>query len=380
MITFTKQEAQEYLVRYHMINTEDNLSKNEGIQSVFDRIKSIQVDPLDVVGKNVDLVLQSRVKDYKRNDIDYNLYQERTIIHGWDKQMCIYQTSEYPFFFHVREERADLELKYIKKYLNVNIDHLIDKIHLLIKEEGPKYSKDLQLGNHVKGYWGTNHKESKLVLDYLFHKGIINIKDRQNNHKQYDLTENLIPEVATKNNELDSETFSKEYLFRRIQSLGLMSNKSGVHVSGVSIGNKTIRTKYIKELLKESKIEEVHIEGIDEVLYRPTEKIELKNITDTISFIAPLDNLIWDRELIHKIFDFYYRWEVYTPQNKREYGYYVLPILYKSKFIGKIEFKNHKQNQPLEIINIWYEEGIKQTKKLDLKINQALKRFKKYLT
>ena len=379
MIYYSKQEAQEYLVRYHMINTDDNLSKNTGILSVFDRIKSIQLDPLDVVGKNVDLVLQSRVKDYKKSDIDFNLYQDRTIIHGWDKQMCIFRTGDYPFFSYVREERASLELKYIKKYLNIEVDHLVEDVHQLIKEEGPKYSKDLQIGNTIKGYWGTNHKESKLVLDYLFHKGIINITNRNNNHKQYDLTENIIGEVAHEKSNINLQVFAKEYLFRRIQSLGLMSNKSGVHVSGVMIESKAKRTKYLKELVKESRIEEVQIEGIDEIYYKPTEKIELGNITNTISFIAPLDNLIWDRELIYKVFDFYYRWEVYTPKSKREFGYYVLPILYKSKFIGRIEFQNYKPNQPLEIINIWYEDGIKQTKSLELKINQALKRFKNYL-
>lgn len=379
MITLTKDQARKYLVQYHMINTQDTLTKEQGIKTVFERIKSIQVDPLDIVGKNVDLVLQARIKDYQKSDIDKQLYQDYTIIQGWDKQMCIYQTKEYPFFSHVRKERADLELHHIKKYLNVDIEHLIDHVYQLIKEEGPKFSKDIQLGETIKGYWGTNHKESKLALGYLFHKGDIQIKDRTHNHKRYDITSRILGDISSSQTDLSDEDFTKQYLLRRIESLGLMSNKSGVHTSGTYISNKTTRSKYLKQLLDENLIEEVMIEGIDEIYYKPVNKdITLSPIKDQISFIAPLDNLIWDRDMIHKIFDFYYRWEVYTPMSKREYGYYVLPILYQSEFIGRIEFKKQKTNQPLEVLNVWFEPNIRQTKKLDEKLKQAIKRFEKY--
>lgn len=378
MITWTKKQAREYLVRYHMINTDDELTK-DNVLDVFDRIKTIQVDPLDVVGKNVDLVLQSRIKQYKKGDINHQLYKDRTIIQGWDKQMSIYQTKEYPFFSHVRAVRSISEIKGIETYLKVNIGGLIEEVKNRIKFEGPKFSSELQLGDTVKGYWGTNHKESKLALGYLFHSGEINIRDRKNNHKQYDLTENLIGDIAHEKSNLTEEEFTKQYLLRRIQSLGLASNKSGVHMSGPYISTKTTRTKYIKELIEDELIHEVQVEGYKEILYIPDCGLHLKNnIKDQISFIAPLDNIIWDRDLIQNIFDFYYRWEVYTPAKKREYGYYVLPILYKSEFIGRIEFKNHKKNQPLEVLHIWYEPHIKLTKKLETKINQALKRFTKY--
>ncbi len=98
MIKLTIKEAREYLVKYHMINTDDNLSSKEGILHVFDKIQSIQVDPLDVVGRNVDLVLQSRIKNYKKYYIEELLYKDKTIIDGWDKQMCIYKTEDYPKF------------------------------------------------------------------------------------------------------------------------------------------------------------------------------------------------------------------------------------------------------------------------------------------
>ncbi len=133
-------------------------------------------------------------------------------------------------------------------------------------------------------------------------------------------------------------------------------------------------------LLQKDLVEEIVIESIKETCYIPKGcLIQTSSIKDQISFIAPLDNLIWDRDLTHKLFDFYYRWEVYTPIVKREFGYYVLPILYKENFIGRIEFEKHRDGD-LRTINTWYEPNVKQTKKLEQKMNQALKKFQKYVT
>ncbi|MCK5732438.1 MAG: winged helix DNA-binding domain-containing protein, partial [Tenericutes bacterium] len=83
--------------------------------------------------------------------------------------------------------------------------------------------------------------------------------------------------------------------------------------------------------------------------------------------------------LIKELFNFEYTWEVYTPVAKRKYGYYVLPILQGSRFIGRIEFEKQRNLEALAIKRIWLEDGIKHNKKLDLKIDQALNRFSKYL-
>jgi len=71
-----------------------------------------------------------------------------------------------------------------------------------------------------------------------------------------------------------------------------------------------------------------------------------------------LDNLLWDRNIIRNIFNFDYKWEAYTPQKDRKYGHYVLPILFGSKFIGRIEPKINRKEHLLEICGIWLEDGV----------------------
>lgn len=379
MIHLTRKQAREYLVKYHMINTDDSLSDKEGILTVFDKIQSIQVDPLDVVGRNVDLVLQARVQNYKKYFIEELLYKDRTIIDGWDKMMAIYKTEDYPKFQEVRKWRSNGEINTLHNRLQIDALKYLDAILEIFEKEGPKFSKDISIGGKSKHIWGQT-KISSAAIDYLFHKGDINVNSRKNQQKEYDLTHRLIGDLANQESPFNTtEEFIEYFLLRRIKALGLTTNKSGVHLHGTHISSKKIREQYIKILLEKDLIEEVTIESIKEICYIPKGALNQTNIIkDSISFIAPLDNLIWDRDLTYRLFDFHYRWEVYTPIVKREYGYYVLPILYKENLIGRIEFEKHRKGD-LKIINIWYNENTKQTKKLETKMNQALRRFQKYL-
>ena len=85
----TIDEAKTYMIGYHFLNTNE-LKGIDSIKVVFDRLHSIQYDPLDVVGRNSELVLQARISDFKKEMLQQALYQERYLIDGWDKQMGIY--------------------------------------------------------------------------------------------------------------------------------------------------------------------------------------------------------------------------------------------------------------------------------------------------
>ena len=95
-IKLTKKEARDFMVGYHLINIDKQPVGKKGVIDVFNRIKSIQYDPLNIVGRNSDLVLQSRVRKYKKTYLEDLLYKNRLLVDGWDKQMCIYQTQEIP--------------------------------------------------------------------------------------------------------------------------------------------------------------------------------------------------------------------------------------------------------------------------------------------
>ena len=379
-IHMTIKEARDFMVGYHKINTKNQPVGKQGVLEVFDNIKSIQYDPLNVVGRNSDLVLQSRVKKYKESYLNDLLYKDRVLVDGWDKQMCIFQTSDLPYFSRVREDRGHAEIGYLTDRLKLNVLDYVEDILDHIKQHGPSFSTSITFGDIQKNKWGHS-KPSSGTLDYLFHTGVIGIRSKKNTSKEYDLIENLLPSYNLIDEPFESlEEFGRWYILRRIASMGLVSSKSGVMWSTFYISSKSNRMKLIRSLCDEGLITKVYVEGLNEELYCLSESLkEVNEIQKKISFIAPLDNLIWDRNLIEKLFDFKYRWEVYTPIVKREYGYYVLPILYGSDFIGRIEFEMHRNNDNLAVKKIWWENDKMPTAAVQKKLDTALKAFHEYL-
>ena len=94
-----------------------------------------------------------------------------------------------------------------------------------------------------------------------------------------------------------------------------------------------------------------------------------------LEFLAPLDPMLWDRNLAEALWDFRYSWEIYTPPAKRKYGYYVLPMLWGDRFIGRIEPKADRKAGTLTVRNVWLEDGVRPTKKLAGLINGAVRRL-----
>lgn len=375
MLHWTKEEAQKYVINYHGINTATSLS----LEGVFERLHCIQFDPLNVVGTNPELVLQSRVDNFFKEQLYKALYQDRYLVDGWEKQMSIYQSKYIPHFSRVRSFRAEQNAKGLQKYFEFDVHRITDDVFRIIEELGPILSKDIHLGDHIAYYWSKT-KTSTVAIDHLFHQGRIGVHSRKNTQKRYQVMDKLYPNIKESDPFTSDEEATDFYLLRRIQSMGLARNKSGVHLSGRYIQNKATRSASLQRLLHDNKLVEVEIEGINDVFYIPYEAQAYPiQIDDSISFIAPLDNLIWDRSMLLELFDFDYIWEVYTPKIKRKWGYYVLPIVKGHQFIGRIEFKKHKNQDPLTILSIQWETHIEYTNELRQTLDQALKRFANYL-
>ena len=169
-IKMTKKEARDFMVGYHLINIKNQPVGKMGVIDVFNKIKSIQYDPLNVVGRNSDLVLQSRVKKYKKSYLEDLLYKSRELVDGWDKQMCIYQTKDIPMFRRIRDERGQGAIHSLKYRLQIEALDYIDDVLDYIKVHGPSYSSAIKIGETEKHKWGHT-KPSSATLDYLFHIG-----------------------------------------------------------------------------------------------------------------------------------------------------------------------------------------------------------------
>jgi uncharacterized protein YcaQ len=140
----------------------------------------------------------------------------------------------------------------------------------------------------------------------------------------------------------------------------------------------------LKELCEEGKLLKVYVDGIKENFYIRAEDAKMLSVLEEglenkVSFLAPLDNLLWDRKLVKDIFDFDYSWEVYIPIEKRKYGYYVLPVLYGDRLVARFEPEVHRGTAALRIKNWWWEDNFIPTNEAIKSILEAFTRFCSFL-
>jgi uncharacterized protein len=330
-LELSKVDARRLLANHHFTPTTAH--------GVFERFGSVQFDPLKPVGCNHDLVLQARVPTYKVNDWQHLAYQERFIYDAWDKQASLVLTKDWSYrrIYHTWHESWWKE-----KILDAHPE--VVKIVLSeLKRRGPLTGAAFEHQVHVKDWEGSWYgpKLTKNVLRALWHTGKVLTHSRKNGHHVYDLAENIVPKKLLKAKPVSDKESLEFLLMLRHQAMGLLRPGASGEVWSFHISGSE-RRQMIDELVAKKKLLSVEVEGVKfHALPSALKKIE-ENPQPRMVFVAPLDQIVWDRKAVNHIFDFEYLWEVYVPEPKRRWGYYVLPVFYKDKFVARMDSRLSK--------------------------------------
>ncbi len=378
----SKEQARSFLINYHNLNWAEDFSGTDGVMKCFDRLNSIQFDPLDVVSRNAELVLQARIRDYRQEFLYDLLYKQHVLYDGVDKEMCIYRSSEFPYFQRVRMAVRQSVMRTLSYRGQTDVLDILDEVRAFIRENGATGSKDLSIGESRESRWG-HKKLSSAALDYLYNIGELSLRYKKNVNKFYDFTENILPaELLARKDDRSQDEYIDWYVKRRIRSIGLLWSKRGGGWQGQFLSDRETREASLKRLEETGEIIRTEIEGIKEPFFMAAEDqrfLAEKKAEKRACFLAPLDNLLWDREMVSRVFDFDYRWEVYTPVVKRKYGYYVLPVLYGNQLVARFEPEIYRKGDTFTIKSWWWEDGIDKTKDMEEKVEAAKLQFGDYL-
>lgn len=354
------------------------LESKKDIVDFISCVGCVQFDPLNKVGHNPHLVLQSRVNNYKAE----LLYVDRKLLDGWDKNMSIYSVEDRPYFRRYREK---LYKKYQKKSELIN--EVIPTVREIINKKGPVSSIELDFDKKVNWSWAPT-RAARAALEIMYSWGELIVHHKVGTRKVYDFAEKHLPAklVSMREPNQSQEEYYKWYVKRRIRSIGMLWNLSGGAWLGIDGMKKDDRIKALLQLKEEKEIVSVEVEDIKYPFYILKEDLDLLqevlsgiSFKPEVSFIAPLDNLLWDRKLIKEIFNFEYVWEVYKPISERKYGYYVLPVLYGDRFIARFEPVFDKDKKELIIKNWWWEEGVCITSEFKKALIVCFEQFLNYL-
>ncbi|WP_127530412.1 winged helix-turn-helix domain-containing protein [Paenibacillus kobensis] len=385
MIKLTNRQARQFMLLKHGLLGHYKFEGKQGILDFVRQAGCIQFDPIDVCGKNAELVLQSRIKGFTKEMLDELLYQDRRLVDYPDKNLAIILVEDWPYFERYRQAAREHAEHYPE------MQALTEEVRSHIQNQGALCSNDYKLEKDFTWrsaiHWSGGNNTSRSVLEQMYSTGELIIHHKKGTRKYYDIADKYIPDRMLNAPEpLPSELDHQKWrVLRRVGAIGLLWNRASdawLNIWGLKTDE---RNEVFRQLLNENKILAVAVEQIKDTLYCRTEDLPLietvlnnPNLESRCELIAPLDNMMWDRKLIHAIFGFDYTWEIYTPVIKRKFGHYVLPLLYGEDFIGRVEVIAERKDRTLVVKNIWYENGVKQTKSVRTALDDCFNKFAKF--
>jgi uncharacterized protein YcaQ len=405
-ITLTKTEARRFLLAHQRLWPPWQLRGKAGIMDYVGHVGCVQFDPINVVGRNPDLVLQSRVSGYRPEMLEELLYTDRVLLDGWDKVSSIYAAEDWPCFARHRATMRERHGSPSGQPLVIP-PPVVDQIRQqggphnppmaaapfildAIRERGPLSSIDLKLEGKIDWSWGQEARLVRASLEVLYAIGELGVHHRVGTRRAFDLIERLLPAgvlAAPDPNQTD-EAYQDWHVLRRVGGLGLANPSATDYWLGIHGVKTRERRAALARLTERGEIVPAAIDGVPRRTFF-IRAIDLPTLDDVRSgdaaepraaIIGAMDNLMWDRDLLRWVFDFDYVWEVYKPAAKRKYGYYVLPVLYGDRIVARFDPSFDRETRVLTINQWWWEEGIEPDGAMEGALLQCFDQFARYLS
>jgi uncharacterized protein len=361
VLKVTPEAARRFLVARQLLAPARSLAGSpDAVLEVFRRLGSLQFDPLAVAGRSHDLVLHARVADYDPAWCDL-LYERREIFEAYNKGLSLVPTSEFAWF------RGNLSRK-SPQILAENTDAAA-RVLERIRAEGPLSSLDFERESGPTTDWfGMPTNVVRAVLEAYAVTGVLGLARRDGNRRYYDLLERLLPaDVLAR--KLPVEEQLQHKLLSRYRAHGLLGVGGGGDVFGglgpakpdERLPGYPGRSALRDELVERGDLVSVEVEGIRGKRLVVSEDVQLLEAPPdpppSVAFVSPFDPIVWDRRLLGSLFEFEYVWELFHPPDKRRWGWYVLPIVFRDRFVGRIEPRIDRDEARVQVLGLWWEDG-----------------------
>jgi uncharacterized protein YcaQ len=348
--------ARRFLLARHFLSPARSVDGAlDGVLEVFRRFGSIQFDPIAVAGRSHDLVLHARVAGYRPAWCD-QLYEHRQIFEATNKAMSFVPMSEMPWF------RLSSGRKGERFHAAILAENAAAAGHVLgrIRDEGALSALDFEPEHGAaKDWFGMPENVVRVVLEAYTAVGVLGLARRDGNLRYYDLLERLLPPDVFAH-EVPAREQLRHKVLSRYRAHGLLG-AAGAGGTFDRIGPPSERQALRKELVDLGALVPVEVEGLRGKRFVLAEELALLQAppepAPSVAFIAPFDSLLWDNALLAKLFDFDYTWEGFFPPAKRRWGWYVLPISFGDRFVGRVEPRIDRDRGRVEVLNMWWEEG-----------------------
>jgi len=350
------------------------------LQTLIDRLGFVQVDTINVVARAHDLTLFSRLEGYRPDLLKKLLEQKRNLFEGFTHDASAIPTA---FFHHWKprftrdQGRIQAHAWWQHHFRGTDGGQVVKEVKARIETEGPLKSSDFEHPEKRGPWWGW--KPQKAALDFLWRSGELMIPRREGFQKVYDLTERVLPDhhalpCPDRDQHLEwacATAAERLWVFTPKELADFWDSIEAPEAKS-----------WCTAAVKAGRIVPVEVEGADGMV-RPAFALadwearlaKLPDPPERTRLLCPFDPILRDRTRALRRFDFDYRFEAFVPEPKRQYGYFVLPILEGDRLVGRLDPKLHRDRGLLEIKGLWWESGVRPTQARKRALTEALERL-----
>jgi uncharacterized protein YcaQ len=332
-----------------------------GLLQLIDDLGFVQVDSIATVERAHQMILFSRNQTYRREHLTSLLEKDGELFEHWTHDASIIPARLFRYWKHRFRRREPILADRWRKWHGESFESAFEDTFRHISENGAIMSRDMKMEDHKSGGWWNWHP-NKTALEYYWHTGKLSIAGRVNFQKIYDLTERVI---AAHHHEPDvsQEDFIDWACRSAMEKLGFAT--SGELAAFWDIVTPEEARDWVKAHRDE--LVEVLIEAADGSRPRacfafagfPENLGDIPEPPARVRVLSPFDPLLRNRDRAVRLFDFFYRIEVFVPEPKRQYGYYVFPLLEGDRMIGRIDMKAERKSGVLDVRRLWLEKGVR---------------------
>lgn len=333
------------------------------VQRMITRLGQFQIDTINVVERAHYLPVFSRLGPYDTGLLDRAAQRApRRLFEYWGHAASLIDVTLEPA---LRWRMAAAAEEMWAGIARVATDHpgLLDAVMADVADRGPIGARGIEYAEQrQREHWGWNWSAVKTALEWQLWAGRVHSAQRNRQFERlYDLPERVIPPAVFDQPTPDPPDAMRILLARAAQALGVASAKCLADY----FRTKQVPTRQaIAELVEIGDLTEVRVGDRPEPwwLWRDAAIPRRVGVPGAGALISPFDSLIFERRRLETLFDFFYRIEIYVPEPKREYGYYVYPFLLGDEFVGRVDLKAHRTKGILEVKSAWYERGATRTR------------------
>ena len=321
------------------------------LRNVLARTRLLQVDSVYVLERAHYMPAFSRLGGYSHSLINRAAYRpERRLFEYWGHMASLLPVEMFPLF---RWRMAEAEQRGRADGIQARRPELIEEVYRRLESEGAMTARELGDGKpRRKDHWGWNWSDTKQALEWLFRCGRVSVADRRGFERVYDLSARVIPEQWWQAPAVDRAEAHRRLLAQATESLGVATEhdirdyfRLTPHETRAGLA----------ALVEDGTVSRVEVAGWERPGYLH-KNAKLPRDFSARTLLSPFDPLVWYRDRVERLWDFFYRIEIYVPKEKRVHGYYVLPFLWGEHLASRTDLKADRAAGMLRVPAAWHEE------------------------